>query len=128
MSWPDLACASAAPVSSSLLPCEVMKSMLTSTFSLAAHSSIKALVALLALGTQWSHNASVSLPAAWAPRTNGAATKAADATAVPATNRRRAIFDEAMFFLPEPDPRWDLGGDATITSAPGNDIQLSDTQ
>jgi len=31
------------------------------------------------------------------PRTNGAATKAADATAVPATKRRRATFDEAIF-------------------------------
>src|SRR5882724_4742774 len=96
MSWPDLACASAAPVSNSLLPWVVMKSTLTSTFSLAAHSSIRALVALLALGTQWSHNARVNLPAAWAPRTNGAAMNAVDAAAVPATKRRRAILDEAM--------------------------------
>ena len=54
MSWPDLACASAAPVSSSLLPCEVMKSIWTSTFSLSAHSLISVSVASLALGTQWS--------------------------------------------------------------------------
>ena len=38
MSWPDLACASAAMVSRILLPCEVMKSIWTSTFSLSAHS------------------------------------------------------------------------------------------
>ena len=38
MSWPDLACASAAIVSRSLSPFEVMKSIVMSTFSLAAHS------------------------------------------------------------------------------------------
>jgi hypothetical protein len=42
----------AAPVRSSLLPCDVMKSMLTATFFLAVHSSINYLVELLASGTQ----------------------------------------------------------------------------
>ena len=64
MSWPDLACASAAIVSRSLLPCEGMKSIWTSTFSLAAHSLTRALVALLAPGTQWSQKPIDSLPAA----------------------------------------------------------------
>src|SRR5262245_60509997 len=103
MSWPDLACASAAPVSRSLLPCVVMKSTWTSTFSLAAHSSIAVLVALLAVGTQWSHRASESLPAAWAPRTKGAATKA-DAATLPATKRRRVVL-EASIFPPVVGPR-----------------------
>jgi hypothetical protein len=40
MSWPDFACASAAVVSSSLLPWPVMKSIVTSTFSFSAHSLI----------------------------------------------------------------------------------------
>ena len=64
MSWPDLACASAAPVSSSLLPWVVMKSIVTSTFSFSAHSLISVSVALLALGTQWSQKPTDSLPAA----------------------------------------------------------------
>ena len=64
MSWPDLACASAAVVSSSLLPCEVMKSILTSTFSFSAHSLISVSVAPLAPGTQWSQKPTDSLPAA----------------------------------------------------------------
>src|SRR5215211_5068493 len=95
MSCPDLACACAAPVSRSLLPCEVMKSTWTSTFSLAAHWSIVALHDSLAPGTQWSHRPIASLPAAWAPRTNGAAINV-DAATVPATTRRRVIFDVAM--------------------------------
>ena len=52
MSWPDLACASAAIVSSSLLPCDGMKSIETSTFSFSAHSLTRVSVALLAPGTQ----------------------------------------------------------------------------
>src|SRR5215467_10057211 len=38
MSCPDRACSSAAPVSMSLSPCEVIKSIVMSTFSLSAHS------------------------------------------------------------------------------------------
>src|SRR6185369_7326136 len=121
MSWPDLACASAAPVSSSLLPCEVMKSTWTSTFSLAAHSSIAVLVALLALGTQWSHMARLSLPAACAPRTKGAATKV-DAATLPATKRRRVVL-EATIFPPVTGPQaGPLAGTLGMPAAVGNGI------
>src|SRR5204862_6332770 len=95
MSWPDLACDSAAPVSSSLLPCEVMKSIATSTFPFSAHARTAFSVAALAPGTQWSQKPIDSLPAAWAPRTNGAPT-IADARTVPAITRRREIFLETM--------------------------------
>jgi hypothetical protein len=76
MSWPDLACSSAAPVSISLSPCEVMKSIFSSTFSLSAHSRQSLLSMSFAPGTQWSQNPTLSLPAAWALRTNGAVTAA----------------------------------------------------
>src|SRR5438477_10204937 len=84
----------------SLLPCEVMKSIDTSTFSLAAQSLTSALIASLAPGTQWSQNPIESLPAAWAPRTNGAEIIVADAAAVRVVNCRRVspFFD--MAFLP----------------------------
>ena len=52
MSWPDLACDSAAVVSSILLPWDVMKSIETSTLFFSAHSFTRASVALLAPGTQ----------------------------------------------------------------------------
>src|SRR5882757_2519268 len=99
MSWPDLACASAAVVSRSLLPCDVMKSIVTSTFSFSAHSFTAFSVALLAFGTQWSQKPTESLPAAWAPRTKGAATIAVDRAAVLATKRRRLTLLEAIQFL-----------------------------
>src|SRR6478752_4300650 len=95
MSWPDLACDSAAPVSRSLLPCEVMKSIWTSTFSFSAHSLTAFSVAALAPGTQWSQKPIDNLPAAWAPRTNGAATIAV-AMAEPAIRRRREILLDCM--------------------------------
>src|SRR6516165_3156930 len=66
--------------------------MATSTFSLAAHSLTSSVEAVFAPGTQWSHNMSDSLPAAWAVRTNGAASVAADAAAVLPTNCRRVSF------------------------------------
>src|SRR4029434_10891351 len=84
----DRACASAAIVRSSLLPCDVMKSSWTSAFSLAAHSSTSALTVMLDCGTKWSQSATESFPAAWAPRTNGI-DRAAPLTAVAASNRRR---------------------------------------
>src|SRR5215510_4667321 len=87
MSWPDLACASAARVISALLP--VKRSIVTSTFSFAAHSWISASDVLLAPGTQWSHRPTDSFPAACALLTNGAASNVADAAADVATNRRR---------------------------------------
>src|SRR3954464_15494643 len=99
MSCPDLDCASAAPVSSSLLAWVVMKSTVTSTFSFSPHSLMSAEVASLALGTQWSQKPTDSLPAACAPRTNGAATRP---RAVPATTTRRETLDCSMtFVLPE---------------------------
>ena len=52
MSWPVPACASAAAVSLSFSPCEVMKSILTSTLFLVPHSLQSAANALLAPGTQ----------------------------------------------------------------------------
>src|SRR5258708_7045341 len=112
MSWPDWAWASAAVVSRSLLPCEVMKSIVMSTFSFSAHSLTAFSVALLALGTQWSQNPIESLPAAWAPRTKGAATMAPDRAAVLATKRRRLTLLEAMQFLLIAVPRagcWLIG-------------------
>src|SRR5262245_58046705 len=89
MSWPDLACDSAARVTSSLLPVLVKRSICTSTFSFAAHSCTSASEALLAPGTQWSHKPIVSLPAACAVRTRGAAIVAAAAAVVAAMKRRR---------------------------------------
>src|SRR6185369_12049230 len=91
MSWPVWACDSAAPVSRSLLAWVVMKSIWTSTFSFSAHSLMSALVASLALGTQWSQKPTDSLPAAYAPRTNGAATRPRAAPA--ATTRRDTFLD-----------------------------------
>src|SRR5262245_49012182 len=68
-----------------------MKSIWTSTFSLAAHSSVSVCVILLAPGTQWSQNPIEILPAALAVRTNGAAIMVADAAAVVAMKRLRVI-------------------------------------
>src|SRR5580698_1168645 len=94
MSCPLLDCDSDAPVSSSLLAWVVMKSIWTSTFSLAPHSLISASVVSLALGTQWSQKPTDSLPAAYAPRTNGAATPSA---APPTTRPRRdSLLDRSM--------------------------------
>src|SRR5262249_1218389 len=87
ISWPDLACASAAMVSSALLP--VKRSIWTSTFSFAAHSSINASQVLLAFGTKWSQKPTESLPAACAVLTNGAAIIVVDAATDVAMNRRR---------------------------------------
>ena len=49
MSCPDRACASAAAVRISLLPCDVMKSIERSTFSFSAHSLTAFSVALTGL-------------------------------------------------------------------------------
>src|SRR5215831_5297181 len=84
---------------------------------------------LLAPGTQWSQKPTVSLPAACAPRTKGAATKAVDAAAVPTANRRRVIFDEAMFSSQRakrsPGPSWDLGENARSLGRPGQRNSVS---
>src|SRR5262245_50881215 len=98
MSWPDLACASAARVISALLP--VKRSTWTSTFSFAAHSWINASDVLLASGTKWSQNPIESLPAACAVLTNGAATIVVDAAADVAMNRRRVNIFPVMVFAP----------------------------
>src|SRR5258708_22385531 len=51
-------------------------------------------------GTQWSQNARLSLPAAWAPRTKGAAARAVVAiAAVPSTRRRVIVFSAILPFL-----------------------------
>src|SRR5262245_11065845 len=99
-SCPLFRSASAAIVSNNLLPCEGMKSICTSTFSLPAHSSTKACVVLLAPGTQWSQKATASLPAAPAVRTKGAATMLAAAAAVVAMNLRRDILLRLATLLP----------------------------
>src|SRR5215468_9266934 len=98
MSWPDLACASAARVISALLP--VKRSTWTSTFSFAAHSWINASDVLLASGTKWSQNPIESLPAACAVLTNGAATIVVDAAADVAMNRRRVNIFPLMVSAP----------------------------
>src|SRR5438477_4231577 len=103
-SWPALACDSAAPVSKSLLPCDVMKSIVTSTFSFSAHALTAFSVALFAVGTQWSQKPTESLPAAWAPRTKGAAIMAVDKAAVLATKPRRLTLREAICCLLCGDP------------------------
>src|SRR5258708_32111681 len=89
MSWPVLACASAAIVSICLLPMLLILSIWTSTFSRAAHSSISALLVALAPGTQWSQMASDNLPAAYEPRTYGVATRVVEAAVV--TRKRRRV-------------------------------------
>src|SRR5215472_1488577 len=98
MSWPDLACASAAMVISALLP--VKRSIWTSTFSFAAHSWINASDVLLASGTKWSQNPIESLPAACAVLTNGAATIVVDAAADVAMNRQRVTIFPLLLFPP----------------------------
>src|SRR5215468_10617374 len=98
MSWPDLACASAARVISALLP--VKRSTWTSTFSFAAHSSINASQVLLAFGTKWSQKPIESLPAACAVLTNGAAIIVVDAAADVAMNRQRLNIFPLMVFAP----------------------------
>src|SRR5215831_14867339 len=97
MSWPDLACASAAMVSRALLP--VKRSIWTSTFSFAAHSWINASEVLLAPGTKWSQKPIESLPAACVVLTNGAAI-IADAAADVAMNRRRVNMFLFIVFAP----------------------------
>ena len=100
MSWPERACASAAAVSISLSPCEVTKSIWSSTFSLSAHALQSLVMASLAPGTQWSQKATLSLPAACAPRTKGAAANAVVAiAAVPSTRRRVIVFSAILPFL-----------------------------
>src|SRR3954469_24631138 len=89
MSWPARACDSAMMVRRFFSPIEVMKSHVTSTFSFSPHSLHSLTIVSLALGTQWSHHPQASLPAAWAPRTYGAATAALVANAVCARKRRR---------------------------------------
>src|SRR5262245_19398081 len=98
MSWPALACDSAARVSRDLLP--VKRSIWTSTCSLAAHSLINASDVLLASGTKWSQKPTASLPAACAPRTNGAAIIDADAAAAVAISRRRVKVFLFIVLLP----------------------------
>src|SRR6184192_901488 len=98
MSWPDLACASAAMVSSALLA--VKRSIWTSTFSFAAHAWINASDVLLASGTKWSQKPIESLPAACAVLTNGAAIIVADAAADVAMNRRRVNVSLFIVFAP----------------------------
>src|SRR5712691_6192934 len=98
MSWPDLACASAAMVSSALLP--VKRSIWTSTFSFAAHSWINASDVLLAPGTKWSQKPIASLPAACAVLTNGAAIIVVDAATDVAMNRRRVKVFLFIVFAP----------------------------
>src|SRR5262245_28232616 len=71
-----------------------------STFSFAAHSSMSALEATLALGTQWSHKPIDSLPAACAVLTKGVVMTVADAAAVVETKRRREIYALLTAFLP----------------------------
>src|SRR5689334_12699780 len=63
--------------------------MLTSTFSFAAHSSTRVLVATFAPGTQWSQKPIESFPAACAPRTYGAAMSAVVASAAVFSALRR---------------------------------------
>src|SRR5262245_44953155 len=96
MSWPALACASAAMVIRVLLSADGMESIWSSTFFFSAHPHNRDLVALLAPGTQWSQKPIDSLPAALAVRTNGAASSVADAAADVATNRRREILRFCM--------------------------------
>src|SRR5580704_2808793 len=91
MSWPDLACCSAAPTSMSLSPWLVMKSRVNSTFSLSAHSWAIAFSTSLAPGTQWSHTPIDSLPAAWAPRTNGRGSALAAAATAPVFSIARRV-------------------------------------
>src|SRR6266849_2122805 len=98
MSWPDLACASAAVVSSALLA--VKRSIWMSTFSLSAHFWIKASEVLLASGTKWSQKPIESLPAACAVLTNGAAIIVVDAASDVATNRRRVKVVPFIAFAP----------------------------
>src|SRR5438067_8591045 len=88
MSWPALACPSAAKVNKSLSPLEVMKSTVISTFSFAAHSRQSCSRGAVAVGTQWSQKPQESLPAAKAPRTKGAAAAVEASIAVFKTVRR----------------------------------------
>src|SRR3954464_10071429 len=64
MSWPVLDCASAAMVMVILLPTAVRKSSWTSTLFFSAQALTTLRMASLPLGTQWSHNARLSRPAA----------------------------------------------------------------
>src|SRR5436189_281695 len=64
-----------------LSPLEVMKSIVNSTLFLSAHSWQILRIGSSAVGTQWSQNPQESLPAAWAPRTNGAAMTTLEAAA-----------------------------------------------
>src|SRR4051794_34960899 len=64
MSWPVRACASAAMVTVILLPTAVRKSSWTSTLFFAAQALTSLRMASFPLGTQWSHSARLSRPAA----------------------------------------------------------------
>ena len=90
MSWPSPASASAPIVRSILLPMAVRKSRCTSTWFFAAHLATTLRMASLPAGTQWSHIAQVSLPAAPAVWicTSGSAVAAAASFNAP----RRVIF------------------------------------
>src|SRR5215469_10365766 len=65
-----------------------------STFSFAAHCLQRLVRVLLAPGTQWSQNPTASLPAAKAPRTNGA-TKALTAAVCNSLRLVRVTFDNS---------------------------------
>ena len=69
----------------------VKRSIRTSTFSFAAHSSTSASEDLLAPGTQGSHKPIVSLPAACAVRTKGAAIDAAAVDVLAPTRLRQDL-------------------------------------
>src|SRR5216684_1499525 len=91
MSCPLRACASAACVRIILLPAEAMKSIVTSTLFLAAHSSTRPFSTGLAAGTQRSQMPIVSLPAAVAVWTCTSGRVAPTAPAVTFSARRRVI-------------------------------------
>src|SRR3954452_19362618 len=91
MSCPDLACASAAIVSSNLSPFEVMKSIFRSILFLSAHSWQILRIGSSAVGTQWSQKPQDSRPAAWAPLTNGMLIVLAPAAAAAVRSRVRLV-------------------------------------
>ena len=82
MSWPALACASAAPVTWRFAE---VKSAVTSTLFFSAQAATCFCITGLACGTQWSQKPTESLPAAPAVRmcTNGNAAAAAPSLSAP---------------------------------------------
>src|SRR6185312_10519169 len=74
--------------------------MWISTLFFSPHSLQILSSALLAPGTQWSQQPSVSFPAAYAPRTYGAASTAVDARAAVFNTVRRVGRDCIEAFLP----------------------------